>query len=311
MKKLLLSLTLLWTITSFAQSPMGIDPENLVINFNEPGSKYFRLPVQRIKLNTGVELEYFEQGERSGMPIIFLHGLSDSWHSFEPVLSHLPTSFHAFSITQRGHGDSERPAEGYTPKHFAADVAAFIQQKNLGSAIVVGHSMGGVNTQQFAIDYPKLAKAIVIVDSDADFKSNTGIKEFYNDVMKLEGSLSWDFMNGFQEACIAKPIDSSFYKLLVEEGTKTPVRVFQAALKGIIETDFSTQLKNIQCPALIIWGDKDGFVFRKGQETFVKNIRKVTFLEYKGVGHSPQWEQPERFSADLVNFIHQNFNRTR
>lgn len=290
-------------MTSFGQNDFVINPELVISNFTEINSKNSRLSVQRIKLNTGVEIEYFEQGDKSGIPVIFLHGICDSWHSFEPVLSHLPSSIHAFSLTQRGHGDSERPQEGYTPKHFAADVAAFIQQKNLGSAILVGHSMGGVNVQQFALDYPRLARGIVIVDSDPNFKSNPGMEEFYKEVMKLEGSLSWEFMNGFQKACITRPIDSSFFKLLVDEGTKTPVRVFQAAINGLLNTDLTAQLQNIQCPTLIIWGDKDAFVFREGQNVLKNNIPKARFIEYKEMGHSPQWEQPAKFATDLMQFI--------
>jgi pimeloyl-ACP methyl ester carboxylesterase len=109
---------------------------------------------KRIALKTGVELEYVERGKPDGTPVIFLHGITDSWHSFETVLPNSPENIHAFALSQRGHGDSERPAGDYSPGHFAADVAAFIQQKELGKAIIVGHSMGGVIAQQFVIHYP-------------------------------------------------------------------------------------------------------------------------------------------------------------
>ena len=39
--------------------------------------------------------------------MLLLHGVSDSWRSFEPVLPHLPASLHAFALSQRGHGDSD------------------------------------------------------------------------------------------------------------------------------------------------------------------------------------------------------------
>ena len=97
--------------------------------------------VKSIHLSTGVQLQYAEKGKPGGIPVIFLHGITDSWHSFESVLKELPGSIHAFAMTQRGHGDSERPQSGYSPKEFAADVAAFIRQMKLGKVIVVGHSM--------------------------------------------------------------------------------------------------------------------------------------------------------------------------
>ncbi len=102
-----------------------------------------------------VKLPYVEQGDPSGVPMILLHGYTDSWRSFEPVLPHLPESIHAFALTQRDNGDADRPATGYRTPDFAADVAAFTDALGLGPAVVVGSSMGSTNTQRFAIDYPE------------------------------------------------------------------------------------------------------------------------------------------------------------
>ena len=57
--------------------------------------------VQRIKLPNGIELPYVEQGDPTGVPVLFLHGYSDSWHSFEPMLPHLPPSIRAIALTDR------------------------------------------------------------------------------------------------------------------------------------------------------------------------------------------------------------------
>ena len=75
--------------------------------------------VKSIELSSEVRLPYVEQGDISGTPVIFLHAIADSWHSFERVLPHLPDSIHAFVVTQRGHGDASRPADGYRPDDFA------------------------------------------------------------------------------------------------------------------------------------------------------------------------------------------------
>jgi non-heme chloroperoxidase len=99
-----------------------------------------------------VKLPYVEQGDRSGVPVLFLHGFTDSWRSFGGLLPHLPPSIHAVALTQRGHGDAERPVEGYPPKDFAADLATFMDAHELGPAVIAGHSMGSTVAQRFAID---------------------------------------------------------------------------------------------------------------------------------------------------------------
>ena len=94
------------------------------------------------ELPNRMKLPYVEQGDPSAIPVVLLHGITDSWHSFEPVLPHLPQSVHAFAISQRGHGDADRPAEGFRFEDLAGDVAAFMDALNIGQAVVVGHSMG-------------------------------------------------------------------------------------------------------------------------------------------------------------------------
>ena len=259
--------------------------------------------VKTIDLPGRVRLEYAEQGNSDGVPVIFLHGITDSWHSFESVLANLPSSIHAFAISQRGHGDSERPVQNYTPKDFAADIAEFIKQKKLSQAFIVGHSMGGVNAQQFALDYPGLTKGLVIIDSDPSFKNNPGMPEFYQEVLKLEGAIDRKFMDDFQKATLAKPIDSVYFNLLVDEGIKVPASVFKAAFEGLMQVNFTEHLKNINAPVLILWGNKDTFCTFKGQEQLVNNIKNSRLIIYGNTGHALHWEEPKKFAEDLMNFI--------
>ena len=265
-----------------------------------------KISVKEILLSTGVRLQYAEQGDVKGIPVVFLHGITDSWHSFESVLSNLPSSIRAFAISQRGHGDSERPAEGYAPREFAADVSAFLKQKKISKAFVVGHSMGGVNAQQFAIDYPELTRGVVIIDADPVFKNNPGMPEFYEEVLKLDGMIDRKFMDDFQRATLAKPIDSVYYNLLVDEGIKVPSRVFKAALTGIINVDLTERLREITAPALIFWGNKDAFCTFSGQEILVNNIKNSKLIIYGNTGHALHWEEPAKFVSDLVHFIENN-----
>ncbi len=227
------------------------------------------LTIKTATLPGGLKLQYAEQGSFTGTPVIFLHGLSDSWHSFESVFSFLPGNIHAFAISQRGHGDSDRPLTGYTPKDFASDVAAFIKFQGLKSAFIVGHSMGGVIAQQFAIAYPELVKGLVIIDSDAYFNNNPGFPEFYTEVMKLK-TIDKKFMDEFQKSTLANPIDPAYYNTLVAEGMKVPVNIFKAVCTGLIGADFRNELKQIKAPALIFWGEKDSLLFhgRPGNNGF-------------------------------------------
>jgi pimeloyl-ACP methyl ester carboxylesterase len=69
--------------------------------------------VESVGLPTGVTLQYVEQCDPTGVPVLLLHGFSDSWHSYKLLFPHLPGDIRAFALTQRGHGDSSRPGTGY------------------------------------------------------------------------------------------------------------------------------------------------------------------------------------------------------
>jgi tetratricopeptide (TPR) repeat protein len=64
---------------------------------------------RHVDLPDGMRLMYVEHGDPDGMPVVLLHGYTDSMRSYEQVMQHLPRSLRVFAVTQRGHGDSGKP----------------------------------------------------------------------------------------------------------------------------------------------------------------------------------------------------------
>ena len=75
-----------------------------------------------LRLPDGRRFEIVEQGGRGGTALLLLHGITDTWRSFEPVLPWLPDEWHVVALTQRGHGGSDAAAS-YRTRDFAADAA--------------------------------------------------------------------------------------------------------------------------------------------------------------------------------------------
>src|SRR5688500_2983362 len=105
------------------------------------------LELERVQLSNGVELPFVDIGDRSGTPVIYLHGLTDTWWSFEPVFAFLSGSHRAISVTQRGHGQASRPPSGYVPADFANDVALLMDALEIPKAVIAGTSMGSIVAQ--------------------------------------------------------------------------------------------------------------------------------------------------------------------
>lgn len=261
------------------------------------------LKEQTISLANGVQLSYAERGKSKNKQVIFVHGYTDSWHSFEKVLQMLPENIHAIAVTLRGHGNSSKPSDGYEPKTLAADIAHFITEKKLGPCILAGHSMGGLIVQQFALDFPQLTKSVVIISSDASFADNPGLPEFVNEVMKLKDPIDYAFAEGFQKSTLARPVDSVFINQCIAESMKLPAKVWHACARAILKADYTKELHKIRVPVMVFWGSKDGFCSKKDQQNLIKQIKKAKLVVYEDTGHALHWEEPERFTKDLIGFI--------
>jgi pimeloyl-ACP methyl ester carboxylesterase len=263
------------------------------------------MTVKTITLENEVILEYVEQGNSTGLPVILLHGFTDSWRSFESVLPYLPSHLHVYAITQRGHGNSSKPATGYNPRDFADDVAAFMRAVKLKSAVVVGHSMGSTIAQCFAVNYPELTEGIVLVASFADFEQ-PHIVEFRDFLQQLSDPIDSIFIAEFQAGTIQKPISDHQLKTFIGESMKVPARVWKDVSAQWVHGNFAEALKNYDKSALIIWGDKDAYCFYRDQKVLMESLRHSTLITFEGIGHAVHWEEPERFALHLTKFVSMN-----
>ena len=229
--------------------------------------------VTSVTLPTGVTLPFVEQGDPTGVPVVLLHGITDSWRSFEPVLPYLPGSIHAFALTLRGHGDASRPAAGYRPRDFAADVAAFLDSQGLEAAVIAGHSMGSTVALQFALDYPERTSGLVPMGAFVRFRTNPVITEFWETVVSgLADPVDRSIAREFQESTLAGPISPTFLETAIAESLKVPARVWRDGFAGLLEDEHVARLDNIAAPTLLIWGDRDAFVPESDQQALLATI---------------------------------------
>jgi pimeloyl-ACP methyl ester carboxylesterase len=255
-----------------------------------------------IQLSTGMRLPYLEQGDPSGVPMVLLHGYSDSSHSFELLLPHLPGSVHAYALTQRGHGDADKPVSGYRPDHFAADVAAFLDAVGVEAAVIVGHSGGSYAAQRFALDHPDRTLGLVLIGSFQAFRENPGVLELKQAIAELTDPVDREFVREFQESCVARPVAADFMEAIIDGSSRVPARVWKVYLEDLLAADVPTESGTIGAPTLIQWGDQDAFVPRGDQDALLAAIPRARLSSYRGTGHCPHWEEPERAAAEIAAF---------
>ena len=256
-------------------------------------------------LSTDVRMEYVEQGSPGGVPVLFLHGVTDSWHSFERVLALLPPEFHAFALSARGHGDSSKPQTGYRYSDMSRDVAAFLDALELPRAVIVGHSMGTGVAQRFVIDHPDRVCGLVLIGAISSMYQDANIIDFYQSaIAPLTDPIDAGFAREWQLSTLARPMPEAHLDTVVAETQKVPSRVWREAFTGFLETpDFTGELARVNVPTLILWGDQDTYTPRASQDRLCSVIRGARLKVYEGNGHALHWESPVEITGELVAFL--------
>lgn len=260
-----------------------------------------------VALATGVRLAYVEQGDPAGAPVVMLHGVTDSWRSFEPVLAHVPSELRTFALSQRGHGGSSCPDEGYSYSALAADLDAFMDALELPRAIVVGHSMGSMVAQRFAVDRPERVAGLVLVGAFRTLFRHPELSTFVAEaIATLRDPIDAEFARTFQLSTLAQNIDVTWLDTFVAESCRVPSRVWRALFEGFLATpDFSGELHRVPGPVLVAWGDCDLYARRADQDALVRAFPRARLQVYEGAGHALHWEEPRRFARDLSAFAQQ------
>ncbi|MGA9754059.1 MAG: alpha/beta hydrolase [Desulfobaccales bacterium] len=110
----------------------------------------------------GIRLHYVKMGK--GPLLVLLHGWPQTWYEWHKVMPALAGKFTVVAPDLRGLGLSEKTQTGYDKHTIANDVAALIKHLGAGSAMVVGHDMGGKVAYVLSLLHPELVTKLIMVD---------------------------------------------------------------------------------------------------------------------------------------------------
>jgi pimeloyl-ACP methyl ester carboxylesterase len=230
--------------------------------------------------------------------LLLLHGYSDSALSFSPILELLPPDMRIVIPDQRGHGESERPVDGYTPEDLAHDAVALLDSLGIASATVVGHSLGSFVAQHMAALAPARVRKLVLCGSAATPRNNATILSMLPAVRSLTDPVDEAFVRDFQTSAVFRSVETSDMERFVAESLKVPARVWRAILAGLV--NYGQPVRGLACPVDVVWGDRDGIFGRADQEQLLGCLPHARLHVFEDVGHTPHWEVPYDFARWLA-----------
>ena len=261
--------------------------------------------LQSVELPSGVRLQYAEQGDPAGVPVLMLHGVTDSWRSFEPVLPHLPRS------TARVRTEPARPRRrggaGHRLSHARLRRGRRGVQDVLGlrRVVIAGHSMGSSNAMRFAIDHPQRTLGVVLLGAFASYRQQARAGRLLADAgaaadragrLRVRARVPAEHAGAAGAAGVLRHRDARMPEGARRMSGAAPSRACSRTISP------ASSEKSPRRP-WSFWGDRDAFAHRADQDALVAGIPGARLVVYEGTGHALHWEEPERFAADLTAFV--------
>src|ERR1700733_15080333 len=122
--------------------------------------------LKTVDVGNGIRLHYIEAGV--GAPVVLVHGSISDYTYWEAPFEALSQHYHVLAYSRRYNYPNDNPSRsGYSAVIDADDLAAFIDKLHLGPVYVIGHSYGALTALFLLVQYPGIARAVVLAEPPA------------------------------------------------------------------------------------------------------------------------------------------------
>lgn len=244
-------------------------------------------------------------GPADGPVIVLAHGWTNDRRVWGAVAKRLVAEGRRVVLyDQRGHGGSTPGSGGLTIEALAEDLRAVLEQLDVRGAVVVGHSMGGMAAQAFAVEHPEVVTdrvaALVLVASACDRAGRGGWRTLVGDYAIADAALRSTPLAPFLvRYTVGRRVHLGHLSAQARLFTSTPPMIrrrLRAAMRGM---DLSTRLGDITVPVTIVAGRRDRLLAVARSERIAELIGHAQLTILDDHGHMLPWEAPE----DLVDIL--------
>src|SRR4051795_8148710 len=273
----------------------------------------------------------------SGPPVVFIHGLSGSWQNWLEQLPVVARDHRGIGFDLPGSGASQMPREKITIRGYGHFVDALLDELGVGSAAVVGNSMGGFIGTELAIRFPERVERLVLVSaaglsieylrneralailgaienrlaaysgwlasrSDALARRPGARRMIFGIVAHRPDRLPGPLVAGQGRRSGQPGLLPAPGPLVAEQARGWGKPGFLPALDALTDYPIRDRLGEIACPTLIVWGAEDKLVPARDADEFARLIPNSRKVVWSQTGHVAMLERPDAFNALVAAF---------
>lgn len=243
-----------------------------------------RIELSRREVRVGGYPAHYEvAGE--GEPVVLVHGLSGSTRWWSRNVGALSEHYRVHLLNLPGFGAVRRARPRFVLAEAPSWLLAWMEAVGLERAHLVGHSMGGYLCLRLAASRPELVRKLVLVDP-------AGVPPGRAMLGHLAPLL-----------LAARHGAPSFLPVLVRDALHAGPFTLLRAARDLLAEDVREDLRRVQAPTLLVWGEKDVLIPPSVGDLMRAEIPGSRLLVIEGAGHNPMFDRPAEFDAALLAFL--------
>ncbi|WP_028944200.1 alpha/beta fold hydrolase [Pseudomonas vranovensis] len=292
--------------------------------------KHFDFQSQGQPLQMGY-MDVAASGKANGRTLVLMHGKNFCAATWETTIKALSDAgYRVIAPDQIGFCSSSKPAHyQYSFQQLADNTHALLKQLGISKASLLGHSTGGMLATRYALLYPQQVERLALVNPIGleDWKAlgvpYRTVDQWHERELKLDAEGIRNYERKTYYAGRWKPAYERWVQMLagLNQGPGHKAVAWNSALiyDMIFTQPVVYEFKHLQMPTLLLIGDADTTAIgsdvappevkaRLGHyQTLGKKVSKLIpqgeLVEFPGLGHAPQIEEPERFHQALLGWL--------
>jgi non-heme chloroperoxidase len=261
---------------------------------------------REVTVGEGVRLSYLEAGE--GPTVLIIPGLGGSAAKFAPQLDGLSDRYRVIAVDPRGHGESSKPAHGYSFAVLASDLEKFIRVLGLSDVAVLAHSAGcKILLSYWELFDPSPFRAVIFSD-DAPCCIDDGaftLEEAAATVAALGRDCAEEEVHRFTSGLVSPYADARTKDLFARETLKLPRFAHVSLLRWALFGDWWDAVSLVDVPSLVLGGRLSKNPWRNAVRLHqaLPGSQLVIFEASERGAHAVYWENPRRYNQVVGSFL--------